>query len=422
VNLMTKNLSVHDEFREQCFNIADASHQSHRQASAGMAPGKQRGAARYTGSMSASPTATVVKSGAIVALRLFDIAYAIDLAAAEALWAQRQGGASSRSHLSATPAKAVAFDVPPVLLSLGAVPLHLEGIGWNALATARLYDFGVVALALRLPVADQDWTAYTRLCNAAAQSITPAVWETLLQRVRLPLVAALDRPYASGVQEDYLLAIVQQWSEPLKTAELEQRLDLVPLLAGERRPLSEGARRELLRQRFSYYEDDLVVLTWDRAFIVEPHGDSDVADVLEVANAQLLEQRYYDELLDDELPRMYDLVEQAQRGRYWYAPRRFADLARRFYTLVAEVTELTEKADNALQVTEDVYLARIYAAALEQFRVPKIGAAVDRKLAIMRDTYTALYDEAAGRRGELMELAIIALIAVEIVIALVQKF
>ncbi len=362
-----------------------------------------------------------VKSGAIVALRLFDIAYAIDLALAEALWAQRQGGGSSRSQLSATPAKAVAFDVPPVLLPLDAVPLHMEGIGVSASATARLYDFGVVALALRIPVTDHDWASYTRLCNAAAQSIDTAVWEGLLQRVRLPLVSAFDRPYASGVQEDYLLAIVQQWSEPLKTAELEQRLDLVPLLSGERRPLSEGARRELLRQRFSYYEDDLVVLTWDRAFIVEPRGDSDVADVLEVANAQLLEQRYYDEMLDDELPRMYDLVEQAQRARNRYAPRRFADLARRFYTLVAEVTELTEKADNALQVTEDVYLARIYAAALEQFRVPKIGAAVDRKLAIMRDTYTALYDEAAGRRGEMMELAIIVLIVLEIVVAMVQK-
>ena len=71
-----------------------------------------------------------------------------------------------------------------------------------------------------------------------------------------------------------------------------------------------GARQDLLRQRFSYYTDDLVALTWDRAFIYEPRGDSDVMDVLEVANAQLLEMRYYDELqddelLDDELPRMY---------------------------------------------------------------------------------------------------------------------
>ena len=73
-----------------------------------------------------------------------------------------------------------------------------------------------------------------------------------------------------------------------------------------------------------------MVLTWDRAFIYEPRGDADVIDVLEVANAQLLEMRYYDELLDAELPRMYDLVEATRRR--WPLPgaRRFADLARRF--------------------------------------------------------------------------------------------
>jgi hypothetical protein len=192
----------------------------------------------------------------------------------------------------------------------------------------------------------------------------------------------------------------------------------VPLLSGERRALSEAARRDLLRQTFSYYVDDLVVLTWDRAFIYEPRGDSDVIDVLEVANAQLLELRYYDELLDAELPLMYDRVERARHAVSLLAARKFAHLARRLYTLVAEVTELTEQLDNALQVTEDVYLARVYAAALNLFRVPNVATAVDRKLAIIRDTYTALYEESSSRRAELLELAIIVLIVVEIVIAL----
>jgi uncharacterized Rmd1/YagE family protein len=82
------------------------------------------------------------------------------------------------------------------------------------------------------------------------------------------------------------------------------------------------------------------------------------------------------------------------------------------------VTELTEKVDNALQVTEDVYLARVYGAALELFRVKLVSAAVDRKLAIIRDTYAALYDEAASSRAGLMEAAVVVLILVEIVLAL----
>jgi hypothetical protein len=202
--------------------------------------------------------------------------------------------------------------------------------------------------------------------------------------------------------------------------DLPDRIDLIPLLSGETRILSEKYRKDLLKQRFSYYEDDLVVLTWDRSFIYEPRNDSDVADIIEVANAQLLEFRYYDELLDDELPRMYELVKKARRATNVLASRRFADLARKLYTLVAEVTELTERAENVLQVTEDVYLARVYQAALEIFRVPTVSAAVDSKLSIIRDTYAALYEEASGARGELLELAIILLIVIEIVIAMAR--
>ena len=88
--------------------------------------------------------------------------------------------------------------------------------------------------------------------------------------------------------------------------------------------------------------------------------------------------------------------------------------------MVAEVTELTEKVDNALQVTEDVYLARIYTAALDLFRVPTVSAAVDRKLSIIRDTYTALYDEASSSRSELLEIFVLVLIAVEIVLAILR--
>ena len=45
------------------------------------------------------------------------------------------------------------------------------------------------------------------------------------------------------------------------------------------------------------------------------------------------------------------------------------------------------------------------------------GVAVDRKLAIIRDTYTALYDEATAARAEYLELAIVLLIVLEIVMA-----
>jgi hypothetical protein len=370
-----------------------------------------------------SPLPHVV-SGHITAFRLFDLAYAIDLGQAETLWA-RQDRQGARSRLTGTPPKAVAFGDPPLGLVLPPVTLLLleagRAVEREASVIARLYAFGVVTLALQIQADGLDWPAFTARVNAVDLAIgDPAhspLWTKLLTQLREPIESALTGPNRSELEEDYLIATVHRFAEPVPASAIGREIDLVPLLSGEERKLADGARADLLSRRFSYYTDDLVVLTWDRAFIYEPRRDTDVADVIEVANAQFLQMRYYDELLDAELPRMYDLVEEATR-RVSLGPRRFAGLARRLYTLVAEVTELTEKVDNALQVTEDVYLARVYAAALDLFRVKSLSAAVDRKLAIIRDTYAALYDEAASSRAGLMEGAIIGLILVEILLAL----
>ncbi len=374
--------------------------------------------------------APLVADGHVTALRLFDLAYAIDLAQAEALWASR-AGQGARARLTGTPPQAVNFGEAPLTLVLPAIFLPLdtnpEGETTEATVTARLYSFGVATIAVRIPAARLDWADYTARVNAVARAIGPQsaahtathpeIWLQILKRLRETIEPALARPNRSGLVEDYLVATIHAFDPALDPAALGRDLDLVPLLSGDTRPLSDSASTELLSRRFSYYTDDLVVLTWDRAFIYEPRRETDVADVIEVANAQFLQMRYYDNLLDAELPRMYDLVEEATRRRT-LGPRRFAELARRLYTLVAEVTELTEKVDNALQVTEDVYLARVYAAALDLFRVKSVQAAVDRKLAIIRDTYSALYDEAASSRAGLMEAAVIVLITVEVALAL----
>ncbi len=367
-------------------------------------------------------TPPAIASGHVTALRLFDVANAIDLARAEALWLQQSRDAA-RSRLSGTPPKAVSFGEAPLALVLPGVELNFGGRAVQAQVAARLYVFGVVTLAIRVPADGLAWAGFVALTgdmDAAIGPGTPAAqWSGLLAMLREAVGAAWDRPSLSALEEDYLVATVHAFSRPVDTATLGTQIDLVPLLSGEHRRLADGARNDLLSRRFSYYIDDLVVLTWDRAFIYEPTRDTDVADVIEVANAQLLEMRYYDELLDDELPRMYDLVEATRR--WSFAPRRFATLARRLYTLVAEVTELTEEVDNALQVTEDVYLARVYTAALDLFRVKLVSAAVDRKLAIIRDTYQALYDESASARAGFMEMLIVALILIEVLLAIYPR-
>lgn len=367
--------------------------------------------------------ATMRLSGAAVVYRLFDVAYAIDLTRALDLLATY---APERVRPVRGEAQALQIRNPPVTVLLGTEALVIDGRPQPAEISARIFDFGVVSLRLRVATPDGlDWAAFTRF--GLAVNGHDAVTTVVTQQLRLLLeriAPALERPGVADVREDYTVFRVtsaQHQDGTMARADELGTLDVVPLLLGESRPLSVEARRELLPHRFSYYADDLAILTWESALVIEPgEQDTDLQYVLEFANAQLLELRYYDAILDGELPRMYDAIEAARRKRGVFPGRRFAGPLSRLQTVVADTTEVVEQAENALKVTDDVYLARVHSAALEIFRGRAWRAGIDRKLAILRDAYTMLNHEAQAARSETLEMAIVLLIVAEIVMALLK--
>ena len=73
------------------------------------------------------------------------------------------------------------------------------------------------------------------------------------------------------------------------------------------------------------------------------------------------------------------------------------------------------------EVTADVYLARVYSAALEIFRGAAWRRGIDRKLEIMRETYAMLNAESQAVRAEALEIAIVLLIVLEVVLSFVRE-
>jgi uncharacterized Rmd1/YagE family protein len=87
---------------------------------------------------------------------------------------------------------------------------------------------------------------------------------------------------------------------------------------------------------------------------------------------------------------------------------------------VADTTEVVERVENGLKVTNDVYLARVYQAALALFREDAWRLGLARKLRNFRDTYAMLNDEAQTARGNVLEVIIILLIVIEVVMGLIR--
>ncbi|HEU4558313.1 MAG TPA: hypothetical protein VFS20_10700 [Longimicrobium sp.] len=368
---------------------------------------------------SSSPPPLTVRSATVEVLRIFDVAEGIDLDRVEQLLAGK--GTVARIRLARVEPKAIAFGDPPVVTELVAPALDVLGRRCETRAAARIHAFGVISISLDVllpePLPWPEFEAFAREAEREAAGLR--FWRERLDALLGVVRPAMDDPSKTQVEEDYAIITLREVDPSLDGTPLADAVDLVPLLTHDSRPLSEPARAEVLRYTHSYYRDDAVVITWDRALVLEPAGDDDVADVLEVANAQLLELRVYDARLDREIPRIYDVAEGVQRRGVALFQRRYSRAANGMRALVAEISEITEKVDNALKVTEDVYLARVYTSALELFRVPALAASIDRKLALIRETYTALYDQAVAARSEWMEAAIVLLIVLEVVMALV---
>ncbi|OPY57012.1 MAG: hypothetical protein A4E55_01871 [Pelotomaculum sp. PtaU1.Bin035] len=314
---------------------------------------------------------------------------------------------TTRMRLSRIKPKSIQFKNPPVAVELGECQITISNLAFNALLTGKIYDLGVIAVIMRLPL--PPGIEYEELKALSIEIYNADTIESLFDRhldnTRKTLSSALVKEAFSGFVEDYIIFYFREW---------DKSWDPLPLLLTEAEPVSQEVRRETLRNSFSYGLDDLTIITWDTALVYDPTGSTDIPDLLEFANSQLLELRYYDSLLSGEMEKMYDAIEEAENLTSFRRLSHYRRIMSQLMELIVDITEITEKIDNSLKVTEDVFYARIYGTALSILRTKAWADSINRKINIINQSYTMLSDRNVNQRSELLELAIVFLILLEV--------
>jgi hypothetical protein len=237
---------------------------------------------------------------------------------------------------------------------------------------------------------------------------------TLVERVR----PALKDPHQTFLSEDYLLFFVSELDRPQTADELiaEHGDEIAAMLRGERQTLSTQEKAGILNHRISYLADDLVVPTWNAALVYDtPTGGQAALEILEFANSQLLEFRYYDDRLDRELEAIYAGLQRPRGFRAWLGAS-YTRAARQVHALFIEVNELTDRTENALKFIGDIYAARLYFVVGDRLGLGTWKSDVEAKLKTLDDIYRFAVEQSAMSRGEFLELTIVLILIFELIL------
>jgi hypothetical protein len=314
----------------------------------------------------------------------------------------------------------------PIILSGGERTPGVPGdrstsLGWRLEGEIKYYDYGVVSVVYQLAFSG-DWESLVHLASRWVWDVDFAARVEPIVRQRLERnAAALINPYSRWLSEDYFIFHLRNEEGAQTAADLEREhgLEIAQIVRGDRMQLSPGECAEVLQSRISYYSTDLAVIGWNAAFLYDSAAGAETAiQLLEYANSQLLEFRHYDELLTGILSNVYDSLERKQR---FPARWRMARRATRLHTVLLDIAELTERADNSIKFLSDMFAARLYRLAATKVGVPDYKDLVAQKLKTAEDLYHDMIEQFNQARGFFLEVVVVLILLVELVYLFLGK-
>ncbi len=344
--------------------------------------------------------------------RIYDAGDVIDLDRLEGNLAV--GHSTTRASFTRVSPKSVTMDVPPLLMELPPVRVTAEGREWQMATVARIYDIGAISLCFILEEEQASSSALqTTALQFAGQKGFDPLYAAFLEQVRQVLAPHVgDVPVDPDFYEDYTIYIADR---------TDAAFDPVVVLLGEDIAYGAQTREDTLKNSLSYGTDDLTILSWDAALLIGPEPPTDLIDLIEYALVQTLEFRYYDRVLTLQMERMYDDIEAAEKRTRFVRTSRYHGIMTRLMETQADISEITDKVDNLIKITEDVYYARVYAMALGVLRISQWRASVNRRIEVIHRNYTMLSDEVNIHHSHFLEVVIIILIAIELFFLFLER-
>ena len=357
-----------------------------------------------------------IKKGSILIYRVFDVAEEVNLHRVEELLSEPLTGTNrSRLRFTLTPRQTIIMRNAPITLGLGESDIIFQNKPVKAEVSAKIWDYGVISILFQIPIPEN--TSWEKLIDISAQleqdTLIDESAKYRTQELTNLINPALREPHHWHEFEDYNIFFFEEIDGINDCKEIFDQVDVARLIVAENTAeLSDRAKKSILVSTLQYSKNDLAVIDWNSALVIEPSGKKEVPEAIEFALTHLMEMRYYDSLIDQKLTMLYDSIEES-RGKFFN--NRFSLLSREASARYIEFSEFIERVDNSFKVVGDFYLAKIFRVSNEEFRIPEWEGNIMRKMGLLANLSALLQGEINVNRSLWLEITIVVLILFELI-------
>lgn len=359
-----------------------------------------------------------IKKGSILVHSVFDIGWEINLVKAEQLLLQKNKK-SLRFKFSKDPRKAIIIKEAPLSLTLGEDTININNNDYKYITHIKLWDYGAISITVEIIL--QENTSWENLLKISDflenRDDVDNIAFKIKNEIKDYIYPAIKYPQEWQQYEDYITYFFEEIEGINNPREIFDKVDVASLILGESQEnkLSSIASIPITENYIQYYENDISIIDWNSALIIEPTGNRDVCDAIEFSLTHLLELRYYDYLIDKKLDTLYNTIENENKGISKLFKFKYSKIAEEGTTNYIEFSDLIGKIENSFKTVGDPYIATIFRNCAEQFRFSDWHNSISRKMNTLFQIIQIIQAELNAVRSHILEIIIIILIAIEII-------
>lgn len=363
-----------------------------------------------------------INKGKILIYRVFDIGEEINLAHLETILKEKASTNPERFKLTRDPKQAIIISDAPLSLGLKQETVLVNGSPYTFDIIAKVWAYGTLSLTLQYTIPEgTSWQTLVELSNHFETCLSiDLIAKELARDFTQTAKSSMKKTNEWDTFEDYVIYFLEKIDGMDNPILLKDKVDIAALILAEpKEALSDSIKKSVFEMSYQYSNSDMAVIDWNSALVIEPSGSMDVPDVIEFALNQLLEMRFYDDLLDSKLAKLYNSIENKKSS---ILSDQYSELAKEAGQTYLEMSEIIETIENSFKVVGDFYLATIFRAASTRFRFKDWLNNINSKLSNLAEVSKLLQGEVHARRAQYSEIIIIVLIAFELLPALFKLF